>query len=473
MKYAAQTNPDIKSPKFFYLVESITRSTHKIALVHWLTSCQRPVLTNVPDNVKGADFIIAVCNKEETFTFNTLYTVHIPKKEDSKYKDLELSEPSESHYVYGVVPQEKYMLLIKIADGSHEAPFHVEDEFYITDGMIANYKENTPLLTDVGKFLANYVIFASTVGDLVPYVNEMMSPKMLDKKIAPLIINKQITRKEYSKYIDHGYWLLSQGAIYAQSFSEKALTTSPEAIKKKHELMEKYKDKLDDPNTIVAIEAELIAADKAYLKGDPSEPFLVACGGKVFKEVRKKMFLTYGLSAGFLADDGYEFSMNNLEEGWNPENLIIAMNEIRKGSYNRSVETAKGGAESKFIVRIFQEVMITEDDCGDKQGIDVLITKDNVESYVDRYTVDGNLISAEQLKNSLGKILKIRSPMSCKCANGFCYKCCGRIYEQTRTNAIGVQSLAVTETFTNIAMAAMHVSGIGTAPCEDFDEYVI
>lgn len=474
MKFAPLSNPDIKSAKFFYFVESINKATHKIAIVHWLTACQRPILTNVPDNLKGSDFIVALCNEEESYIFNTLYTIHIPKKEDPKYKDLDISNPNEEHYVYGVIPNENnQMLLVKIEDDSRKSPFHVEDEFYITDGMIANYKSETPLLTDVGKFLANYVIFASTVGDLVPYINEMMSPKMLDKQIAPLIMDNKITRKEYRKYIDHSYWLLSQGALYAQSFSEKALVTSPDVVKKKYELLEKYKDKLDDPNVIVSIEAELIAMDKAYLKDDPSEPFLIACGGKVFKEVRKKMFLTYGLSAGFLADDGYEFSPNNLEEGWNQENLIIAMNEIRKGSYNRSVETAKGGAESKFIVRIFQEVMITEDDCGDKQGMDVLITKDNIESYVDRYTVDGELITAEKLNNSLGKILKIRSPMSCKCTNGFCYKCCGRIYEQTHTNAIGVQSLAVTETFTNIAMAAMHVSGIGTTPCEDFNEYVI
>ena len=181
----------------------------------------------------------------------------------------------------------------------------------------------------------------------------------------------------------------------------------------------------------------------------------------------------YGLCAGCVASDGFEFNRDSLESGWRPNTLNIAMNEIRKGSYNRGVETARGGAESKFVLRTFQETKIVEDDCGDKVGMNVKITDTNWKEYIDRYDTANNVLTEDFLKKNIGNVIAIRSPMSCKCKDGFCFKCCGVLYEKTNKTAIGVQGLEVTETYTSIAMASMHRSGIDRTECQSFDDYVI
>lgn len=472
MKYIAQPKGDITNPRIFYFVESRQRALRKRGLLHWFTVVERPTLATIPEDIKGSDIILVSGSTEELKAIAQLITVHVPKKNSDSIKDLESTDPTQSHYLYGVLIQDKYALLIKLSDDSNYAPYRPEDEFYLEEGMIENY-HGAGEVTDVGKFLVNYVVYASVFGDMIPYLNKSMTPGDLDKPVAKLIMDKKTDREHYTKYLDHGSWLFSHGAIFVQAFSEKAMTTSPEVLKRKKELLEKYKDKLDDPNVIVAIEEELIKMDKEYLKGDESEPFLTACGGKVFKECRKKMFIMYGLCAGFVASDGFQFNPDSLESGWRPNTLNIAMNEIRKGSYNRGVETAKGGAESKFVLRTFQETKITMDDCGDKIGMNVELTEDNWKEYIDRYDTANNVLTEDFLKKNIGKVLSIRSPMSCKCKDGFCFKCCGVLFEKTNKTAIGVQGLEVTETFTSIAMSAMHVSGIGRAECPSFDDYVI
>ena len=433
MKYTAQPKGDITNPRIFYFVESRQRALRKRGLLHWFTVVERPTLATIPEDIKGSDIILVSGSTEELKAIAQLITVHVPKKNSDSIKDLDSTDPTQSHYLYGVLFKDKYALLIKLSDDSNYAPYRPEDEFFLEEGMIENY-HGAGEVTDVGKFLVNYVVYASVFG---------------------------------------GSWLFSHGAIFVQAFSEKALTTSPEVLKRKKELLEKYKDKLDDPNVIVAIEEELIKMDKEYLKGDESEPFLTACGGKVFKECRKKMFIMYGLCAGFVASDGFEFNRDSLESGWRPNTLNIAMNEIRKGSYNRGVETARGGAESKFVLRTFQETKIVEDDCGDKVGMNVKITDTNWKEYIDRYDTANNVLTEDFLKKNIGNVITIRSPMSCKCKDGFCFKCCGVLYEKTNKTAIGVQGLEVTETYTSIAMASMHRSGIDRTECQSFDDYVI
>ena len=466
------TNSESAS-KFFFFVERKEALKTKLGLIQYFTASTRPVLTSIPKDIATKDIIKVTCSSEEFKLFMESPTLFIPKNK-VEANDFDKLEPAQNFQIYGVIPTGDNVILIKLSEDGSNAPFHPFEQFHITSEMIANYTQQTPLLTDIGKFTVNYLLFADTVGNLVPYQNKKLSPGKTDSLIATLLLEGKIGRAEYLKYIDQGFWFLENGTLFVGAFTERSLTTGDDVLRRKQELLKQYKDQLSDPDIIARIETELINLDKAYIKGDASEIFFEACGKKSYNEARKKMYLLFGMSNTF-ADPHkkFEFTPNSLEEGWEPKYLATGANEVRRGSYGRGIETAKGGAESKFILRTFQETRITEDDCGDIRGMEVQITEDNVDFYVDRYTVDNILITDENKASFIGKTIRIRSPMTCRCKDGFCFKCCGEVFKRIDLKAIGMQTLLATSTFTTHSMKSMHVSSIKTISFDDFDPYIL
>jgi hypothetical protein len=467
-KYEVITNEDIKQPRFFYLVESKKFFKTKEGLLHLFTVVNRRTLT-VPKEVFGKEFIKVVGYKDEIDILVSYPTIFLTLE---KVRDLEKTDPVASNFVYGVIRvTETDAMLIKLCAGDI-APFHPFDQFLLTPGMIDNYLVGEPIVTDVGKFLVNHVLFADIVKDLVPYQNKKLSPGKTDNFIANLLIENKIGREEYTRYVNQGYWLLENGTIFVGAFTKRSLTTGDEVLAKKKELFAKYKDQMNDPTVLAKIESELIAMDKAYIKGDSSEIFFEACGGKSYGEARKKMFLLFGMS-NTIDGQGFEFTPNSLEDGWEPQYLATGANEVRRGSYGRGIETAKGGAESKFILRTFQETGIKEDDCLDNRGMSISLTENNIDQYLERFLVSGDLITEENKGKYIGKTVKLRSPMTCKTKNGFCFKCCGNIFKKINLKAIGMQTLLATASFTDISMAAMHQSSVKVTEIKDINEFVV
>ena len=468
-KYSATEEVTAASSKFFYFIEMKHLLKTKQGLLHFFTAVSRPIL-NIPKEYLNKDFIKLSVDEEEYKVLSTIATVFVTA--DSNLNDLDKAEPSSSYKVYGIIPGDNSILLAKLTDDGDSTPFHPFDRFNLTAGMIENYTDNTSVVTDVGKFTVNYLLFADVFGDLIPYQNKKLSPGKTDDLVAEVIVSNKANRKHYRKYMDQGYWLLENGGIFVSAFSEKALTTGPEVLAKKKELLAKYKDQLDNPDVLAKIEAELISMDKAYLKNDPADIFMDACGKKAYNEARKKMFLTFGMSQSF-GTGGYKFTPNSLEDGWEAKYLATGANEVRRGSYGRGIETAKGGAESKFILRTFQETKIVEDNCFDNRGMSVTFTEDNINFYIDRYLTNGTLISEDNKKSLIGKTYKVRSPMTCKTKGGFCYQCCGEVFRKIQMAAIGMQTLEVTSSFTSAAMSTMHSSSITTTKLTYMGDFII
>lgn len=471
MKFSA-VNLDVKDSKFFFFIEGKSYLKTRLGLINFFTATTRPILTSVPSDINSS-FIKIELNEEEFKVFSELVTVYVPKS-PVKFEDLEKVEPNSNYSVYGVLPVDNSILLIKLSDNGNVPPFTPFDQFHLSSGMIANYTSDTPVVTDAGKFLVNYLLLADIFNDLIPYQNKKLTTKNTDKLVAEQIAANKASRNEYRKYMDQGYWLLENGGIFVSAFTERALTTGDEVLAKKKELLTKYKDELDNPDVLARIEAELIDMDKSYIKGDTSEIFFEACGKKAYKEARKKMFLTFGMSKTFGSGGvGFKFTPNSLEDGWEPKYLATGANEIRRGAYGRAIETAEGGAESKFILRTFQETKITEDDCHDKRGMPVTFTEDNVNLYLGRFLVDGTEITNSNVKSLIGKTYKVRSPMTCRTKDGFCFQCCGSTFRKINMVAIGMQTLAVTSSFTSASMSSMHRSFIATTELSDIKEVII
>ena len=473
IEFSEATNEDITKPKFYFFVENISTVLDKNVLVQWFTACQRPTLIGIPDKLKGQPFIGMKADETESMVLERLSTVHVFHKDPTE-EQLGLSDPKENEYIYGVMKQDDYFLLMLLSDNALNPPYWVADEFMLEDGMIANYTSTKPVRTDVGKFLVNYIVLAEPFGDKIPYINDTIKTDVTDKKVAELISEDKIGRKEFNRYINNAFWFGEDGTMFAAALSEKTVGYDPKLTAKRKELYEKYKDRMNDPTVLTAIEKELADMENAYIKGDESEPFFLGAGKKT-KEARKKFFCLYGMTRAFgdVEKSGFTFTKESLEEGWNQLNFANCCNSVRRGTYGRSLETAKGGSESKFILRIFQEVKIIEDDCHDTRGMTIKITKNNIKTLMSRYLVSGEIIDESNADSLIGKTVRIRSPMTCKTKGGYCYKCCGKIFEETKQAAIGMQTLTITSAFTTDSMKTMHTSQVSTKELTDLNQYVV
>lgn len=481
MEFSKYSASGIKlDPHVFFLVENASRLKERLCLLHFFAACDRPTIIGVPPELVGDQYIRITGKPQELAYLSDMYTVYLnkesilKKKYTSNYRTLYRAE--KDSIIYGVWrhPNDNTVaVLIKLQENGLQPIYRVQDRFMLEKGMIVSYTDSKPALTDVGKFVLNQVVLANSVGDKIPYINGRVDPSVTDDMIAKLIVQKKIGRKEYNAYINAGFWLGEEGSLFVPCWSEKSMGTDPKILKKKNELLAALKGDYD-PTRIVEIEQELIAMDKEYLKDDASMAYWKAIGNKAFNEERKKSWIMFGLTPSFGETGKYMFVENSLQEGWNKENVTEAANDIRRGSYGRGKETAKGGEQTKYILRIFQNVSIAEDDCGTKKGLPVLLTESNYKQYDQRFLMNGKVTDIPFLKANIGKVITIRSPMYCK-TKGFdyCAKCCGEILREIGMEAAGMQALDLTGTFTAIAMASIHKSGVTIAEVDDVSPFIV
>ncbi len=177
------------------------------------------------------------------------------------------------------------------------------------------------------------------------------------------------------------------------------------------------------------------------------------------------------------------------KEGLSPLEYFITTHGSRKTLADTALNTAKAGYLTRKLVDVSQDVIVTEEDCGDKDG--KKITKENASSFD---TGIGNLITGRILAKDLisadGKTLfkrghlmtkveaalaeeagaseaYVRSPLACKSLKGLCRHCYGLDMGRGEMVKIGesvgiVAAQAIGEPGTQLTMRTKHSGGIGT-----------
>ena len=473
-EYVKVDFPDIKDPKYFFYVENISHTLTRHGLLSFFTISERPIIASIPKELIGENFIKATMHYEIVSQFDNYPIAHIAKDGKTDLYDLQKSDPLGHYYTYGVTKvDDTHLLLIKLTDDSAVPVFGMQEKFHIEDGMIANYK-GPSMLTDVGKFFVNYLLFVDPFGDRIPYMNKLISAATADAAVRELIVDKKATRDEYNKYINNAFWFGEDGSIAIQTLSARALGTDPNIAKRKQELLEQHKDELTDPIVMAKIEDELVAMDKAYIKGDVSEPFFQAVGGAAYKEQRKKMYILVGLTTDFTKEANTMVTIKStMDMGYQAEDMPAVANEIRRGAYERGKSTAAGGTESKFITRAFQDIRIVQEDCGTKRGYTFVLQDKYKRFFLSRYLMDGTILTEDNIDEYVGKQITIRSPMYCECKDGLCYKCCDEVIKMNGLENIGMQSLAIANVMVTVAMKARHASSINTKHIDNIQDFII
>lgn len=371
----------------------------------------------------------------------------------------------------GIVYKVDHMLA-SIAILSHKGYpiFHRLDTFTWSVGILREYfdpslefvKSSLDKPTTVGRFLENVIVLQMPSDYKVfKYINDVMSCKKIIKWMTDALAEDRITVAQYRKFVDHFFFLNHISEICVPSLSVKSLMTDPRVPEVKRKFIEEHKGQMNNPFVIKELEDILDKMDREYLGDDSSVTFFDGLGEKSYKIHRKKLFLMVGGIPAFDESSGkYDFNPNSLMDGWTIDVLPSIANEIRKGSYERGRETAKGGAETKLVYRVFQDLIIDKDDCGTKRTI----TADfknvfRISDFLGRTIVVGGadvVLTQENMSRYDGKVVQMYSPLTCEDKYNLCYKCCGQHCKEFGVKMIGAQTVKITSQFMQTAMKNMH-----------------
>lgn len=375
-----------------------------------------------------------------------------------------------NHNFIGVVFLDQQMLLsIGVLSRDNQPMFHRLDTFEFKNAIAREYfgdcaltKSNVQGVTTVGRFLENMITVQIPTGyNVFQYDNSVWSVKGIMKKMTDALSNKQIDVEQYRKFVDYFFYLNHISEICVPSLSVKSLTTDPRVSEVKAKFIKEHQGQMNDPFVIKELEDMLCKMDKEYLGDDPSVTFFDGLGKKSYQIHRKKLFLMVGGIPAFDESTGkYDFNPNSLMDGWTMDVLPSIANEIRKGSYERGRETAKGGAETKLVYRVFQDLVIDKDDCGTKRTIRADFKNTfRIKDFIGR-TINVNgadvILTPENISKYDGQVVQLYSPLTCENKYNLCYKCCGQHCKEFGVRLIGTQTVKITSQFMQTAMKNMH-----------------
>ena len=347
----------------------------------------------------------------------------------------------------------------------------------LNPGDVANYHGDTELPTTVGRLLLNHVILVAPFGDIVPYINEPWNIGRIEETyLFEALCNGRISVEQVKHYSRNLHWLGHFTELCVPSFTERALTVDPKIIERRDQLLREHHDDIAAGDAVVMskIEGELVAMDKAAMKGDESTLFYDV-DSKSYDVHRKMMLITGGMVPD-ISGRGYHFIGGSLEEGWDVHNFPVICNEVRRGAYSSAIKTAEGGTETKFIIRVFQNTQIIADDCGSTNYLSVKLTKDVAKSYLYRnILVDGQLITLDpdNIATYINQIVQMRSPLHCHTPGGFCYTCVGELFRSIGQEQFTMTGVAVTSSFTRAALKAKHFTKARSVEITSLNQFVV
>jgi len=175
------------------------------------------------------------------------------------------------------------------------------------------------------------------------------------------------------------------------------------------------------------------------------------------------------------------------QEGLSPIEYFVITHGARKGASDTALNTAKAGYLTRRLVDVAQDVVITEEDCGTKEGkiarrenisgIEIPLSK-NIRGRVlaadlkdknDNVVYKrGFLITKEEAANIEGAGFTevfVRSPLTCKTVHGICQKCygldLGRNHLVDLGEAVGIiAAQAIGEPGTQLTLRTFHAGGV-------------
>lgn len=347
----------------------------------------------------------------------------------------------------------------------HEPIFTIKDKITLEPNTLDN--QPNKIDTTLGKVIVNKVLLEHNFKDKIDYINTKVSVSDIEKILVIKLKNKEVKVSEYLSFTDSVTFIRGLSMLTNISATPKNILPPPNIDKIKKELYEKFNKKygedwVKDRVKVVEYQDELKKVDTEWLKDDPTLGKLL--NKKIKDNARVKMYLTFGPEVGFNKDgSNMQFVSNSLMDGYpdTKEELTAMFNSSRSGSYDRGKETQKGGAAAKDILKATSNYTIKEGDCGTTMGKELLVTKDNKTSLINRnILVNGKTIKIDNPDEYIGKVIVLRSPMYCKeKGSAWCSACVGgnmKDYKQ----GVSLVVTNISSIILNTSMKSMHNSQV-------------
>ncbi len=178
----------------------------------------------------------------------------------------------------------------------------------------------------------------------------------------------------------------------------------------------------------------------------------------------------------------------NFREGLNMLQYFISTHGARKGLADTALKTANSGYLTRRLVDVTQDLVVTEDDCGTKNGMVVralveggevvealrerilgrVAASDVIHPETQETLFEAGTLLSEDVVDTIESVgideVKVRTPLTCETRYGLCARCYGRDlgrgYLVNVGEAVGViAAQSIGEPGTQLTMRTFHIGG--------------
>jgi DNA-directed RNA polymerase beta' subunit len=348
--------------------------------------------------------------------------------------------------------------------------------------------------TTVGRLLFN-TVFPSDY----PYVNASIDKKGLSKLVDDLIARYGLEKipEILDRIKNFGFRYVTQSGITWSLDDIKIPKEKAEIVataqKKSDEIMKHWQDGLlsEEERYRMNIEVwhgaksdvEKLMPGTLTVNGPVSDMLKSGARGSVAQVTQ--MAGMKGLIAS-PTGEAIEFPITkSMKEGLSPIEYFITTHGSRKGLSDTALNTAKAGYLTRRLFDVAQDVVVSEDDCGTKEGLTInresasgigTFLAQNIHGRYLAHDIEvggkveykkGHFVTHTDAKRieELGvPSVYVRSPVACKSFKGVCAKCYGADLGTMRPVSLGeavgtVAAQAIGEPGTQLTMRTFHAGG--------------
>ncbi len=240
------------------------------------------------------------------------------------------------------------LLIDLFANRKNKKPrFKPNDRFILPINSMGN---KDAIETTVGRFIYNKFILEKDLIQFIGYKNVVLDKKTIgkiEKEISNLLLDEKITVEQFIDYLNKIFWFsFVINDFISPSINYDMIRPLPKVIKRKKELVQQYKNELNNGDPIVAgkIEKELVSMAKEELKDNPGSDLYLSNSTKASFENNYK---NSSIIRGPIQDNAnlgkFDISTDNLMEGISKEDYHLYADLVVTGSYSRAIGTREGG----------------------------------------------------------------------------------------------------------------------------------
>ncbi|MCB1114141.1 MAG: DNA-directed RNA polymerase subunit beta', partial [Chlamydiia bacterium] len=459
------------------------------------------LLMMAPDNIFLPSSGKPVAVPSQDMTLGLYYLMHEP-----------IYDPEEHGKKIRVFKDTNEVLTALNASGSHNWYSEQKDDSYYNRGLRIHEKiklrvENGIIVTTPGR-----VIFNTIVPKEMGFQNYSLPKKRMNELI--LQCYKHVGLEKTVRFLDNLKTLgfaeatkasLSMGVVdaYIPESKQKIIN---DVQKKVAQVKKQYEDGIitdgERQSKVISIwseVAEQLSEDLMRMisnqEGGKLNPmFLMMDSGA---RGNKAQIRQLGAMRGLMAKPSGAILetpiTSNFREGLTVLEYFISSHGARKGLADTALKTADSGYLTRRLVDVAHDVIVTEDDCGTLNGIEVQAIKQGQEELLplkDRIygrTVCENIYlpgdstqllakagdtltvkQAEAIDDSGIETVKIRSVLTCETRRGVCEKCYGTNLANGKNALMGeavgvIAAQSIGEPGTQLTMRTFHLGGVASA----------